>query len=43
MTCKCRKASGTVQNLLTGAVSSEPGEMIQLCISAARSDVTLDL
>jgi ferredoxin-NADP reductase len=43
MTCKCRKASGTVQNLLTGEISSEPGEMIQLCISAARSDLQLDL
>lgn len=41
--CKCKKVSGTVQNLLTGAVSSEPNEMIQLCVSAARSDVTLDL
>lgn len=42
-TCKCKKLSGTVENLLTGQVSSEPGEMIQLCVSAARSDVTLDL
>jgi stearoyl-CoA 9-desaturase NADPH oxidoreductase len=42
-TCKCRKTSGTVENLLTGKISSEPGEMIQLCISAARSDVTLEL
>jgi stearoyl-CoA 9-desaturase NADPH oxidoreductase len=41
--CKCRKVSGTVQNLLTGEISSEPGEMIQICISAARSDVQLDL
>jgi ferredoxin-NADP reductase len=41
-TCKCRKQSGTVQNLLTGEISSEPDEDIQLCISLARSDVTLD-
>jgi stearoyl-CoA 9-desaturase NADPH oxidoreductase len=41
--CKCRKQSGTVQNLRTGELSSEPNEMIQLCISAARSDVQLDI
>ena len=42
-TCKCKKVSGTVENLLTGQISSEPNEMIQLCVSAARSDLTLDL
>lgn len=41
--CKCKKISGTVQNLLTGEISSEPDQMIQLCVSAARSDLTLDL
>jgi ferredoxin-NADP reductase len=41
--CKCRKQSGTVQNLRTGEISSEPNEIIQLCISAARSDVQLDI
>lgn len=41
--CKCKKISGTVQNLLTGEISSEPEQMIQLCVSAARSDLTLDL
>ena len=41
--CKCRKVSGTVENLLTGEISSEPNQMIQLCISAARSDLQLDL
>ena len=42
-TCKCTKRSGTVENLLTGAVSSNPDEEIQLCISAPRSDVELAL
>ena len=42
-TCLCRKVSGTVENLVTGAVSSEPNTMIQLCVSAARSDLTLAL
>lgn len=41
--CQCRKLSGTVENLLTGKVSSEPGAMIQLCVSTARSDIRLDL
>jgi ferredoxin-NADP reductase len=42
-TCKCRKRSGAVQNLLTGEISSEPDEDIQLCISVVRSDVELSL
>lgn len=42
-TCSCVKRSGTVENLLTGEVSSEPGERIQLCISRARTDLTLEL
>jgi ferredoxin len=41
--CQCIKKSGTVQNLQTGELSSAPNELIRLCISAARSDVTLDL
>jgi len=43
MTCKCRKVRGTVQNRLTGEISSAPDEDIQLCISHPRSDVTLEL
>jgi ferredoxin-NADP reductase len=42
-TCRCRMTSGTVENLRTGELSSEPGRLIQLCISAARSDVELEL
>ena len=42
-TCRCRMTSGTVENLRTGALSSEPGQLIQLCISAARSDLELEL
>jgi ferredoxin-NADP reductase len=42
-TCSCVKRSGTVENLRTGEISSEPGERIQLCISRARSDCTLEL
>jgi ferredoxin-NADP reductase len=42
-TCTCRKLSGIVLNARTGAVSREPNEDIQLCVSAPRSDVSLDL
>jgi ferredoxin-NADP reductase len=42
-TCKCTKRSGTVENLVTGAVSSAPDEEIQLCISVPRSDLELGL
>jgi ferredoxin-NADP reductase len=42
-TCKCRKRSGVVENLRTGAISSDPDEDIQLCISRARSDLELAL
>ncbi len=41
--CQCRKLSGTTQNLLTGEINDEPDQLIQLCISAARSDLQLDL
>jgi len=41
--CQCTKRSGTVQNLQTGELCSAPDQPIRLCISAARSDLTLDL
>jgi stearoyl-CoA 9-desaturase NADPH oxidoreductase len=42
-TCKCKKLSGSVRNLLTEQVSNEAEETIQLCISTPVSDVVLDL
>jgi len=42
-TCKCRKVSGIVEDLRDGRVSGEPDEMIQLCVSAAKSALTLEL
>lgn len=42
-TCKCRKISGSVKNTVTGVVSSEPDEDIQLCISTPSSDLELSL
>jgi len=41
--CTCRKRSGTVRNLITGAISDAPDEDIQLCISVPHSDVELSL
>lgn len=41
--CQCTKTQGTVENLQTGALSSAPNELIRLCISAARTDVALDI
>ncbi len=40
--CRCRKNSGVVRNLVTGEVSAEPQQEIQLCISAAESEVELE-
>jgi stearoyl-CoA 9-desaturase NADPH oxidoreductase len=42
-TCTCRKRSGTHKNLLTGEVSSAPDEEIQLCVSAALGNLTVEL
>jgi stearoyl-CoA 9-desaturase NADPH oxidoreductase len=41
--CQCRKLSGRSENLLTGEICDEPGQLIQLCISSARSPLLLDL
>jgi ferredoxin-NADP reductase len=42
-TCTCRKAAGTVRNLVTGEVSSAEEEDIQICVSVPVGDVELDL
>lgn len=42
-TCKCTKRQGRVRNLLTGAISDDGEEAIQLCVSVPVSDVTLAL
>ena len=43
MSCQCRKRSGSVLNLRTGERSSEPDELIQLCVSVAQSPLELAL
>jgi ferredoxin-NADP reductase len=42
-TCVCRKRTGAVEDIVTGAISSEPDEDIRLCVSRARTDVELAL
>jgi ferredoxin-NADP reductase len=42
-TCTCRKSAGTVRNILTGEISDEDDEDIQLCISVPAGDVALQL
>ena len=41
-TCTCRKAAGAVRNILTGEVSDEEDEDIQLCVSVPAGDVALE-
>ena len=42
-TCACRLVEGVGQNLNSGETIAEPGSEMRICISAARSDLTLDL
>ncbi|MFO1495024.1 MAG: ferredoxin reductase [Lysobacterales bacterium] len=42
-TCQCTKRSGSVLNLRTGELSAEPDQLIQLCVSVARSPLELSL
>jgi ferredoxin-NADP reductase len=41
--CMCRKAAGTVKNILTGEISDEEDEDIQICITVPVTDVALAL
>jgi ferredoxin len=41
--CTCRKTAGSVQNVLTGAISSAEDEDIQICVSVPVGDVALEL
>ncbi len=42
-TCTRRKTTGTVRNLITGAVSTQPDEDVQICVSVPVGDVDLAL
>lgn len=41
--CTCTLLSGTVRDLRSGALFSEPGQPIRLCINAPHADVEIDL
>jgi ferredoxin len=41
--CACQLESGQVRDLRTGELHSEPGEFVQLCVSAAAGDVEIRL
>ena len=43
MSCKCTKKTGVTKNVLTGELSTEAGDDIQLCVSVPVGDVTLDI
>ena len=40
--CVCTLARGSVMNLVTGEIESEPGQPIRICINAPLSDVEID-
>jgi ferredoxin len=42
-TCTTRKSTGPVRNVLTGEISDEEDQEIQLCINVPCGDVSLDL
>ncbi|BDB39897.1 MULTISPECIES: ferredoxin reductase [Mycobacterium] len=42
-TCTRRKTSGTVRNLITGAVSTQPDENVQICVTVPVGDVEIAL
>ena len=42
-TCSCRKQSGTVRNVISGALSGAGEEQIRICVSVPVGDVVLDL
>lgn len=42
-TCACEKSAGISEDLLSGEKSDQPASALRLCVSAARSDLVLDL
>jgi ferredoxin len=42
-TCTCRKSAGAVRNVLTGEISDEEDEDIQLCVSVPAGNVALEI
>ena len=41
--CDCKLVSGSVRDLRTGVITSEPGENIQICVSASVGDIEVEI
>lgn len=41
--CDCKLVSGSVRDLRNGAIVSEPGDTIQICISASIGDIEVEI
>lgn len=41
--CDCKLVSGSVRDLRTGVVTNEPGETIQICVSASIGNVEVEI
>lgn len=41
--CACNKVQGSTRNLVNGAESTEPGNLLKLCVSSAQTDLVIDL
>lgn len=41
--CDCTLVSGSVRDLRTGVVTNEPGEVIQICVSASIGDIEVEI
>ncbi|WCL50128.1 ferredoxin reductase [Leptospira sp. GIMC2001] len=41
--CDCKLVSGSVRDLRNGSITSEPGQNIQICVSASIGDVEVEL
>ena len=42
-TCVCPKSQGSTTNLLDGSTQHDATQALKICVSSARSDLTLDL
>ena len=41
--CVCSKVEGSTKNLVNGSQSSEPGNILKICVNSAQSDLVIDL
>ena len=41
--CACNKVQGSTRNLVNGVESTEPGNLLKLCVNSAQTDLVIDL